>query len=159
MSEAITEIFEGRKNADVLGKQPLAYLSGPSFAAEIMKGHPMAVVVASEDSEIATFVQRALSSKLFRIYTSSDVIGVEVGGAIKNPLAIGAGMVSGLNYGKSTLASLITLGCMEMTRLAVAMGASRRRSPASLASAISCSLQHPCSRATLRLDTTSLLRA
>ena len=122
MSEAITEVFEGRDKAAEVGPQPLAYLSGPSFAAEIMKKHPMAVVVASEDVKIAKFVQRALSSKFFRVYTSSDVIGVEVGGAIKNPLAIGAGMASGLNYGKSTLASLITRGCMEMKRLAVAMG-------------------------------------
>ena len=120
MSEAITEVLGDRTSTQE--KQPLAYLSGPSFAAEIIKGHPMAVVVASENIETAQFIQRALSSKFFRIYTSTDVIGVEVGGAIKNPLAIGAGMASGLEYGQSTLASLITRGCAEMRKLAVAMG-------------------------------------
>eukprot|EP00954_Amorphochlora_amoebiformis_P022958 1356960-Amorphochlora_amoeboformis.AAC.3 len=69
---------------------PLVYLSGPSFAKEMVKGHPMAVVVASKEMKVAEYVQKTLSSILFRCYASDDVIGVEVGGALKNPLAIGA---------------------------------------------------------------------
>jgi glycerol-3-phosphate dehydrogenase len=116
MSEAIVEALgEGRN-------QPLAYLSGPSFAKEMIEGHPMAVVVASTDEAVAITVQSWLSSKAFRIYHTTDVIGVEVGGAIKNPLAIGAGMANGLGYGQSTLAALVTRGCNELMKLSVAMG-------------------------------------
>ncbi|GAB5353283.1 hypothetical protein AAMO2058_000024000 [Amorphochlora amoebiformis] len=101
---------------------PLVYLSGPSFAKEMVKGHPMAVVVASKEMKVAEYVQKTLSSILFRCYASDDVIGVEVGGALKNPLAIGAGMARGLGYGQSTIAGLVTRGCREMRQLAIALG-------------------------------------
>ena len=101
---------------------PLAYLSGPSFASEMVAGHPMSVVVASLDLAVATHVQSALSSKSFRIYVTDDVVGVEVGGALKNPLAIGAGMAAGLGFGQSTIAGLVTRGCREMSTLSVALG-------------------------------------
>ena len=101
---------------------PLAYLSGPSFAKEMMAAHPMSVVVASDDIEVARRVQTAMNSQRFRIYISDDVIGVEVGGALKNPLAIGAGMCAGLGFGQSTVAGLVTRGCREMATLAVALG-------------------------------------
>lgn len=130
MSEAIFEALGGRP-------QPLAYLSGPSFAKEMMQGHPMAVVVASEDVHIAQTVQHRLSSKAFRIYTSTDVVSVEIGGAIKNPLAIGAGMADGLGYGQSTLAGLVTRGCNELMRLSVAMGG-KKETLAGLSGKFSC---------------------
>ena len=101
---------------------PLAYMSGPSFAKEMMLGHPMALVVASDDIEVARGVQRVLGSTFFRLYITTDVVGVEVGGAIKNPLAIGAGMADGLGYGQSTLAALVSRGMGEMAKLAAAMG-------------------------------------
>jgi glycerol-3-phosphate dehydrogenase len=91
MSEAIPAAL-GARSSEV----PLAYLSGPSFAKEMVAGHPMSVVVASEDIEVAKRVQGIISSSRFRIYVSADVIGVEVGGALKNPLAIGAGMAAGM---------------------------------------------------------------
>ena len=101
---------------------PLAYLSGPSFAKEMVEGHPMSVVVAAADIEVAQTVQTILSCTTFRCYVVTDVIGVEVGGALKNPLAIGAGMASGLGFGQSTIAGLVTRGCREMAMLAVALG-------------------------------------
>ena len=101
---------------------PLAYMSGPSFAKEMMLGHPMALVVASDDIEVARSVQSVLGSTFFRLYITTDVVGVEVGGAIKNPLAIGAGMADGLGYGQSTLAALVSRGMAEMAKLAAAMG-------------------------------------
>eukprot|EP00947_MAST-08B_sp_MAST-8B-sp1_P000967 g967.t1 len=117
MSEAIPGALGDRK-ADV----PLAYLSGPSFAKEMIAAHPMSVVVASEDIKVAEAVQGVLSSTRFRIYISDDVIGVEVGGALKNPLAIGAGMAAGMGFGQSTIAGLVTRGCREMATMAVALG-------------------------------------
>ncbi|ETO15777.1 hypothetical protein RFI_21587 [Reticulomyxa filosa] len=102
MSELIPEVL-GRKNN-------LAYLSGPSFAVEMMEKHPMSVVVASEDKACARFVQRVINSMWFRVYITTDVIGVEVGGSLKNPLAIGAGIANGLGYGQSTLAGIVTRG-------------------------------------------------
>jgi glycerol-3-phosphate dehydrogenase len=101
---------------------PLAFLSGPSFAKEMVAGHPMMVVVASKSLETATRVQGVINSPTFRIYVTDDVIGVEVGGALKNPLAIGAGMASGLGYGQSTIAGLVTRGCREMAMLSIALG-------------------------------------
>mmetsp|Transcript_22183 Transcript_22183/g.30969 ORF Transcript_22183/g.30969 Transcript_22183/m.30969 type:complete len:343 (-) Transcript_22183:191-1219(-) len=117
MSQAIPQALGSRAK-----EIPLIYLSGPSFAKEMMKGHPMAVVVACHDLEMATRVQKMLSSVLFRCYASDDVVGVEVGGALKNPLAIGAGMARGLGYGQSTIAGLVTRGCREMRQLAMALG-------------------------------------
>jgi glycerol-3-phosphate dehydrogenase (NAD(P)+) len=110
----------------------LAALSGPSFAREVARGDPTAVVIASEDGATAQFIQKEFSSRTLRLYTSSDVVGVELGGAIKNVIAIAAGVVEGLGLGHSPAAALITRGLVEMTRLACACGA-RRETLAGLA--------------------------
>jgi len=102
---------------------PLAVLSGPSFALEVGKGLPTAVVVASADHAVAEGVQRALATRAFRVYSSEDVVGVELAGALKNVIAIAAGIIDGLGYGHNILAALITRGLVEITRLAVALGA------------------------------------
>jgi glycerol-3-phosphate dehydrogenase (NAD(P)+) len=98
-------------------------LSGPSFAAEVVKCQPTAVVVASEDAEAAAITQRAFSSPYFRAYTHSDVTGVELGGALKNVMAVATGIAEGLGLGFNARAALITRGLAEMTRLGVALGA------------------------------------
>lgn len=100
----------------------IAVLSGPSFAREVASGNPTAVVIASCDPAVAQFVQQAFSGRTFRLYTSSDPIGVQIGGSIKNVVAIGAGIVHGLGLGHNAMAALITRGLAEMTRLAVALG-------------------------------------
>jgi glycerol-3-phosphate dehydrogenase (NAD(P)+) len=101
---------------------PFVCLSGPSFAKEVVLDHPTAIVAASSDPEAARFVQTAMSYKNFRVYTNSDVIGTELGGSVKNVMAIGAGMVSGLGLGANSLAALITRGLAEITRLAISQG-------------------------------------
>jgi glycerol-3-phosphate dehydrogenase (NAD(P)+) len=101
----------------------LAVLSGPSFAPEVAHGDPTAIVIASEDRKIAQSVQKAFSSKSLRLYTSTDVVGVELGGAVKNVIAIAAGVIEGLGLGHNPVAALITRGLAEMTRLAIACGA------------------------------------
>jgi len=101
----------------------LAVLSGPSFAVEVARELPTAVVVAAQRIEVAQRVQRALSSDRFRVYTSDDVPGVEVGGAAKNVVAIAAGIADGLGLGHNTRAALITRGLAEVTRLAMAKAA------------------------------------
>ncbi|MBI4166720.1 MAG: NAD(P)-dependent glycerol-3-phosphate dehydrogenase [Acidobacteria bacterium] len=98
-------------------------LSGPSFAREVAAGSPTALVVASEDAETARLVQHTFSSSTLRLYASRDVIGVELGGAVKNVIAIAAGVVEGLGLGHNPAAALITRGLAEMTRLATACGA------------------------------------
>jgi glycerol-3-phosphate dehydrogenase (NAD(P)+) len=113
MSEVAAEELPGPR---------LAVLSGPSFAAEVAAGQPTTVVVASADLAVAEAVQVAVSTRTFRAYSSSDVVGVELGGALKNVIAIAAGIVDGLGYGHNTAAALITRGLAEMTRLAVASG-------------------------------------
>lgn len=108
----------------VLGERvPLAVISGPTFAREVGAGLPTAMTVASKDAEFAAALARSLSGLNFRAYTSSDLIGVEVGGATKNVLAIGAGISDGLGFGANTRIALITRGLVEMTRLGVALGA------------------------------------
>jgi glycerol-3-phosphate dehydrogenase (NAD(P)+) len=102
---------------------PIAVLSGPSFALEVAQGQPTTVVVAARALAVAEAVQRAVSSRSFRAYSSDDVVGVELGGALKNVIAIAAGIVDGLGYGHNTVAALITRGLAEMSRLAVALGA------------------------------------
>ncbi len=104
---------------------PIGVLSGPSFAQEVATGQPTAITVASEDHSIAALVQREFSSESLRLYTSADLIGVELGGALKNVIAIAAGLTAGLGLGSNTLAGLITRGTAEMTRLAVACGGRR----------------------------------
>lgn len=106
-----------------LGEVALAVLSGPNIATEIAQGHPASSVVASEDSRLAARVQRVLMSDRLRIYTSSDVAGVELGGALKNPIAIAAGISDGLGFGSNAKAALVTRGIVEMGRLGVALGA------------------------------------
>jgi glycerol-3-phosphate dehydrogenase (NAD(P)+) len=100
----------------------LAVLSGPTFAKEVALGRPAAVVVASEDNLLAQNVQRAFSGPSFRLYTNQDPVGVEVGAALKNVIAIGAGVCQGLSLGSNALAALICRGLAEITRLAVAAG-------------------------------------
>ena len=101
-----------------------AVLSGPSFACEVAAGQPTAVTVAACDFGVATRVQELFFTETFRVYTSTDVIGVELGGPLKNIVAIAAGICDGLGYGTNTRAALITRGLAEITRLAVKMGAS-----------------------------------
>jgi glycerol-3-phosphate dehydrogenase (NAD(P)+) len=101
----------------------IAVLSGPTFAREIARGEPAAVVIASDDPQTAERVQAAFSGPTFRLYTNTDTIGVEIGAALKNVIAIGAGVCQGLGLGNNTMAALITRGLAEITRLAVAMGA------------------------------------
>jgi glycerol-3-phosphate dehydrogenase (NAD+) len=102
--------------------QPFCVLSGPSFAVEIMRQQPTAVVVASKLLYHAVTIQRAFSSLFFRIYTSQDIVGVQLGGALKNPLAIGAGMIEGAGFGINTLAAYVTRSCNELRELSIAMG-------------------------------------
>ena len=97
-------------------------LSGPSFALEVAQDQPSAIVAASSDMEAAKAVQAALSSSRFRVYTNTDVIGVEIGGAVKNVMAIATGVVNGLGLGYNSVTALITRGLAEMTRLAVRLG-------------------------------------
>ncbi len=102
------------------------FLSGPSFAAEVARDHPTAVTVASRDAHAARRAQELFQADYFRVYTSHDVTGVELGGALKNVMALAAGMVAGLGFGHNTMAALITRGLAELTRLSLAMGASER---------------------------------
>ena len=109
---------------EVLGAdRPMAVLSGPTFAREVGAGLPTAMTVAANDSAFAEDLAASLSGANFRAYTSDDIVGVEVGGATKNVLAIGAGISDGLGFGANTRIALITRGLVEMTRLGVALGA------------------------------------
>lgn len=111
---------------DVLGPEvPTAVLSGPTFAKEVGAGLPTAMTVASSDEQYAMALARAISGVNFRAYASSDMIGVEVGGATKNVLAIGAGISDGLGFGANTRVALITRGLAEMMRLGIALGADK----------------------------------
>ncbi len=100
----------------------IGVLSGPSFAAEVAKGDPTAVVVAARDGRVAERVQAALSGRNLRVYRNADPIGIELGGALKNVIAIATGIVEGLGFGSNTRAALITRGLAEMSRLGVALG-------------------------------------
>lgn len=102
---------------------PTAYLSGPSFALEVAQRMPTAVTIASHDEDVALRSQDLFQTPYFRPYTSQDVVGVELGGALKNVVAVAAGMVAGLGFGHNTTAALITRGLAEITRLAVELGA------------------------------------
>jgi glycerol-3-phosphate dehydrogenase (NAD(P)+) len=103
-----------------------AVLSGPTFAAELARKAPSAAVIASQDAAFATEARECLSTPLLRLYSSSDVVGVELGGTTKNVIAIAAGTLSGMGLGHNTLAALITRGLHEMTRLGVALGGQPR---------------------------------
>jgi len=111
---------------EVLGERlSVAVLSGPTFATEVGQGLPTAMTVASPDPEFAEALVQDLSSSSFRAYLSTDIVGVEIGGAVKNVLAVGAGLSDGLGFGANTRVALITRGLNEMTRLGVALGARR----------------------------------
>jgi glycerol-3-phosphate dehydrogenase (NAD(P)+) len=101
----------------------VAALSGPTFAREVGAGNPTAVVVASGDQDLVAEIQSSFSGPSFRVYGSTDITGVEIGGALKNVIAIGAGISDGLKLGHNAIAAVITRGLAEMTRLAVALGA------------------------------------
>ena len=108
---------------EVSGFEPrVGALSGPSFAIEVARGDPTAITIASNDEELGDSVQREFSDPRFRIYTNDDVIGVELGGALKNIIAISAGICDGLGLGHNSVAALITRGLAEITRLSVACG-------------------------------------
>jgi glycerol-3-phosphate dehydrogenase (NAD(P)+) len=112
--------------AEVLGAEwPVAVLSGPTFAREVARGLPTAITIASAHADFAQELAVSISSESFRAYTSSDIVGVEVGGAVKNVLAIGTGISDGLGLGANTRVALITRGLVEMTRLGLAVGAQR----------------------------------
>jgi len=113
MSEVIAERWPGA---------PVAVLSGPTFAREVARAQPTAAVVAARDEVLADALQRRLGSREFRLYTNRDMIGVEVGGAIKNIIAVATGLADGLGLGENARAALVTRGLAEMTRLAVALG-------------------------------------
>jgi glycerol-3-phosphate dehydrogenase (NAD(P)+) len=106
-----------------VGVNRLAVLSGPSFAVEVARGLPTVVTVASSNLECAQKIQHIFATPVFRVYANDDIIGVELGGAVKNVIAIAAGMVDGLGLGLNTRAALITRGLVEISRLGKAMGA------------------------------------
>ena len=118
----MTEVI-GQTVASGSGFKPrLGALSGPSFATEVARGDPTAVAIASSDGELAERIQREFSDPRFRVYRNEDVVGVELGGALKNVIAIAAGVCHGLEFGHNSIAALITRGLAEMTRLVVACG-------------------------------------
>ena len=114
MSEVIRDVLQR--------DEAIGALSGPSFAQEVARGDPTAVAVASEDASLVRTVQQEFSDSRFRVYTNPDVAGVELGGALKNIIAIAAGICDGLSLGHNSVAALITRGLAEMTRLVVACG-------------------------------------
>jgi glycerol-3-phosphate dehydrogenase (NAD(P)+) len=117
MGELLLELFGDER------RNQLAFLSGPTFAMEVAKQLPAAVTVAAYDEQMAGSIQRILSTESLRVYTSRDVIGIQIGGVVKNVIAIAAGISDGLSLGQNARAALITRGLAEMTRLAVRMGA------------------------------------
>jgi glycerol-3-phosphate dehydrogenase (NAD(P)+) len=117
MTEVIADVLRSRNITPRVGA-----LSGPSFAKEVARGDPTAVTVASTDSELTRLVQDAFNDSRFRVYTNDDVIGVELGGALKNIIAIAAGVCAGLGLGHNSAAALITRGLAEIARLTVACG-------------------------------------
>lgn len=117
MSEVIPEEIGRRFHGNI------CVLSGPNLAQEIARGLPATAVVAAYDAPVAASVQRMIASSVFRVYINTDVVGVELGGVLKNIIALAAGMVDGLGYGNNTKAGLITRGLAEITRLGVAAGA------------------------------------
>ena len=111
---------------EVLGAgRPMAVLSGPTFAKEVADGLPTAMTIAANDNDFAEDLAQAFSSDNFRAYTSDDLVGVEVGGAVKNVLAIAAGMSDGLGFGANTRIALITRGLVELSRLGASLGAKK----------------------------------
>ncbi|HVT96040.1 MAG TPA: NAD(P)H-dependent glycerol-3-phosphate dehydrogenase [Acidobacteriaceae bacterium] len=120
MTQVIGEVLASRGL-----ELPCGVLSGPSFAQEVAAGAPTAITIASADANLASKVQREFSSSTLRLYTNDDVVGVELGGSLKNVIAIAAGIVAGLELGHNSNAALITRGIAEITRLSVACGGQR----------------------------------
>jgi glycerol-3-phosphate dehydrogenase (NAD(P)+) len=118
----MSEVIEDVRNT----KSHIAVLSGPTFAREVARQDPTAMVVASTDPETAARVQKLCAGNNFRLYTNADPAGVELGGALKNVIAIGAGICQGLGFGNNSQAALVTRGLAEITRIAVAAGAQPR---------------------------------
>jgi glycerol-3-phosphate dehydrogenase (NAD(P)+) len=118
MSEVIRDVLPSPSS--------VAVLSGPTFAREIAAGEPAAIVIASEDPTVAESMQRAFSTPALRFYASQDVVGVEIGAALKNVIAMGAGVCSGFGLGSNSVAALVTRGLAEITRLAVVLGGKER---------------------------------
>ncbi len=118
LTEVIAQVLTGGGKP----KARIAALSGPSFAVEVARGDPTAVTVASRDPELGLLVQKEFSAANFRVYTNDDLIGVELGGALKNSVAIAAGICAGLGLGHNSIAALITRGLTEITRLVIACG-------------------------------------
>jgi len=117
MSQVLSEEIKTRFHPNI------CVLSGPNLSREIARGLPAVTVVAAYDAAVAARVQKIMATPLFRVYMNTDVVGVELGGALKNIIALAAGMVDGLEYGNNTKAGLITRGLAEITRLGVAAGA------------------------------------
>jgi len=117
MEEVVSDVSRERFSPQYVA------LSGPSFAREVAIGDPTAIVAASSDRKSSELIQRSLSAGVFRVYTNTDVVGVELGGAVKNVVAIAAGVVRGLGFGTNAVAAIITRGLAEVTRLALAQGA------------------------------------
>lgn len=128
----MTQVIAQVVNEDNGFHPPIGALSGPSFAKEVARGDPTAITIATRDAELGQMVQREFSDPSFRVYTNDDVIGVELGGALKNIIAIAAGVCDGLGLGHNSVAALITRGLAETTRLVLAAGG-RRETMAGLA--------------------------
>lgn len=122
LSRVLEEVFAGNGKGTGVGSR-IAVLSGPSFAREVYERQPTAVVAAAREHDVAQDVQRVFSTSAFRVYSHTDVVGVELGGALKNVIAIATGIIEGLGLGYNPRAALITRGLAELTRLGVALGA------------------------------------
>ncbi len=120
--QRMTEVIANVLKRDDGTAHSVGALSGPSFAQEVARGDPTAITIASQNAELLRTVQQEFSDSSFRVYTNSDVVGVELGGALKNTVAIAAGICDGLGLGHNSVAALITRGLAEMTRLVVACG-------------------------------------
>jgi glycerol-3-phosphate dehydrogenase (NAD(P)+) len=123
--EIATGLLPHQVALDVLGSRPTAVLSGPTFAKEVGAGLPTAMTVASLHADFGSDLAGILSGPKFRVYTQTDIIGVEVGGAVKNVIAIGSGIADGMGFGANTRVALITRGLAEMMRLGVRLGGRR----------------------------------
>lgn len=117
MSQVMEEVFSPCFSPNI------AVISGPSFAREVAESHPSAVVVASKDSSLSKTIQNYISNLSFRAYSSEDIIGIEISGALKNVIAIASGILEGLQFGANSMAALVTRGLAEMTRLGTRLGA------------------------------------
>jgi len=121
--QRMSEVIKSTLAPDLAGINSIATLSGPSHAEEVARNIPTSVVVASEKSEYAVDIQNLFNSRFFRVYRSSDLVGVELGGSLKNVIAIASGITQGLGFGDNTTGALLTRGLAEITRMGVSLGA------------------------------------